>query len=101
MKRKFYALLSLLFITAVPAFAAQISEITAPLQSAVGLATGPIARLIIVLAVIFSGFYYFFNRGGEAGKKALSIFAGAILILAAQALVNFFFAGRITGMLLP
>lgn len=100
MLRKTFALLTVALLSAPVAFAAQVAQITQPLQQAVNLATGPVARLIIILAVIFSGFYYFFNRGGESGKKALSVFAGAVLILAAQALVGFFFPQTAAGALL-
>lgn len=100
MLRKTLYALGALMLMAPAAFAAQVAQITGPLQQAVNLATGPVARMIIILAVIFSGFYYFFNRGGEAGKKALSVFAGAVLILAAQALVGFFFPQTAAGALL-
>lgn len=73
------------------------TELTTPLFRAVSLLTGTPARLIVVLAVIGAGFYYFIQRGGEAGKKALAIFTGAVLILAAQALVSFFFGDLMTG----
>lgn len=84
------ALLPFLVIAAEPALAQNLDPLESMLQTVVDALTGPIGRLIAILAVVAAGYMMFTGRLNW--PLFLAIFFGVVLVFSAATIIDGFAA---------